>query len=1228
MFKSSLKITVLALIIFGGFSLISAPKAAAATCAGAPDRQHWGVDSVGENAGALAGAVVHASVGTYANADNTTASSTRPSNYGTDLNIPFTLHASNTAEGNNRIFLWPSGVNGRADHVDTSTGANFIDDATLTFPQCDGWAIFGPGAVVNGHNLMGNGWVLDCGTALGAGYVSTRYWVTTSSAPNGQNGYWEVAIEGQGSTNINNAGPGNGQSYFTVTNGATSYVNLIWHPSAWTTNANSTVNTPTASPGQTVTFTHTISTTGGQSSYSWTVVRKYPNDSGPVVARNGNGSGTTTQSITYTIPGGATDGQQYCQRISFNNSQGGSPASGSSSNACVTVSTHPCTAGCGQCGNPACTPKQPACTSVTLNPTADRLKYVSISGTDADVTNAPSAGLGPSDDSKTWTFNAINQWVTITYMVYDKGTNSAGKTTWTLENPDGKGYTNQAMLQCYHASCSIAHVIPDGLGPDGTVVAGHQFTLQVQVKNDNPYESAETLPANFDGYDFSITEHAENGHDYVHNPTGFSLNPPPPAGDGSYVEGTLFINFTAPSKIPTNNGGQMHISLYPEYEKSGSSFSLGGGDCNTDVPIYQHFSDTVAATSTPSGQEADAPTSYNYGATMSISEDNNDTQSVSMPVSASFYKKAVSGATTSINSFNNPGGSPAYTVPSPSGGDGIWSGSYTLPAGPYNAGDEYCSTVTAAYNSGFVGPGGDIKGGVPLATDTSCPRITNEPYFKVTNSSVIAGGDFDKCTTAGGTLAGYNNNTDAGSLVDHGASVQLGALAIIPSGISGVASGQNLGTTGSGGQGAMRLTFANNTSKGAPYTAGTDTPTLGGNAGTCQTLTNVTPDRPTSPLPGTDLSALASGEYTTGNVSIGTPGTTQTMTDNQVEIFSTGNVYIGSNIIYDNSGAVSGTVPSLMIHATGNVYIDPAVSNLSGIYIAQQKIKDDGSADTTTGKIYTCGTSSFTPLQTSGSPNIYNNCHNQLVVYGSFVADQVNLMRTFGSLRDETPNPPTGSVGGTPAEPWGLYWTHSGAIPAGYNCANITDNSTSHDTTQYDNYLCAPSSSGLDMKWTFYAGSPTCDFGQPGLSNLNCVQTHGYPYCAPFNTGETDWGDNYLCFNQNVNPTIGTAPDGRDCTKMDEDSDPNGSWVSGYYVCVNYKTPASPGTPAQPATVRSPLSCSNTPGVNPKAGPTCAAEVFRFSPEIYLSNPGGPCSSNCGGGTPPAQVITSLPPEL
>ncbi len=48
--------------------------------------------------------------------------------------------------------------------------------------------------------------------------------------------------------------------------------------------------------------------------------------------------------------------------------------------------------------------------------------------------------------------------------------------------------------------------------------------------------------------------------------------------------------------------------------------------------------------------------------------------------------------------------------------------------------------------------------------------------------------------------------------------------------------------------------------------------------------------------------------------------------------------------------------------------------------------------------------------------SLFSSCNSQLSVYGSFVADKINLMRTYGSMRDETP---TTGVKGVPATPPG-----------------------------------------------------------------------------------------------------------------------------------------------------------------------------------------------------------------
>jgi len=82
--------------------------------------------------------------------------------------------------------------------------------------------------------------------------------------------------------------------------------------------------------------------------------------------------------------------------------------------------------------------------------------------------------------------------------------------------------------------------------------------------------------------------------------------------------------------------------------------------------------------------------------------------------------------------------------------------------------------------------------------------------------------------------------------------------------------------------------------------------------------------------------------------------------------------------------------------ATGNIYIDPGVKELDGVYIA----KNDDSGDK--GNIYTCSVKTGGTFTPEPAKTLYSNCDNQLTVVGSFVADQVNLMRTYGTLKNST----------------------------------------------------------------------------------------------------------------------------------------------------------------------------------------------------------------------------------
>jgi hypothetical protein len=90
------------------------------------------------------------------------------------------------------------------------------------------------------------------------------------------------------------------------------------------------------------------------------------------------------------------------------------------------------------------------------------------------------------------------------------------------------------------------------------------------------------------------------------------------------------------------------------------------------------------------------------------------------------------------------------------------------------------------------------------------------------------------------------------------------------------------------------------------------------------------------------------------------------------------------------------------------------------------------------------------------------------------------------------------------------------------------------------------------------------------------------------------------------------------CTAIGESADPDGKWASyGYYLCEPKAAPAVPAAvPAAPP-------CSNK-GSQLITG-TCAAEIFNFSPELYLSTPDIQLPNN---GAVQYDAVTSLPPVL
>lgn len=308
--------------------------------------------------------------------------------------------------------------------------------------------------------------------------------------------------------------------------------------------------------------------------------------------------------------------------------------------------------------------------------------------------------------------------------------------------------------------------------------------------------------------------------------------------------------------------------------------------------------------------------------------------------------------------------------------------SYTPPLG-YQAGDSFCVSVSVNPSQGYADANGYQIGAptIGLRQDTQCLTIKNKPFFNAYGSGVSSGGSFDTCN-GGGMLAGWNNNTSG---TGYGAGTRLSAIALVN--IVGFASGQIPSATQSIAYGQ---TFARAGLPAGSITSSLDSPKLGGSFGGTHCLDPL--------VEPTDAQPLASDTYQinslpglgarspykrTGDLKLNTASASGVNPGQNTSIFVTGDVYISNNITYGTGWTID-NIPSFVLKATGNIYIDPQVTRLDGRYVAQ-------------GKIYTCASN----LRDVMPPIIqYGECANQLTVTGSFSATQINLMRTFGSLRD------------------------------------------------------------------------------------------------------------------------------------------------------------------------------------------------------------------------------------
>lgn len=804
-------------------------------------------------------------------------------------------------------------------------------------------------------------------------------------------------------------------------------------------------------------------------------------------------------------------------------------------------------------------------------------------------------------------------------------------------------------IDCFSATCEVVGVTGAAL-PDDNLVAGQSYGLYVKLTNTSP--AGVSLPR----YIFKNGANRElgvtiNGNHY---PAGGALAPAPSGSTLIPITG-----LTAPDKIDSYVD-----ALYPDYYGHSPLAPNDDSDyrCRKALKTYQEFSLTAFAKSdlTPTAENPNAIVGQSYVI-------NSKDGSATMDTTSRFWKVG-----TSPDYVNYP--TPRRQTTHAGAENRSAVNKYIINENrplsePVVAGEEYCTEIWLQLTDGYQGPGG-INDKINPSRDErrgyskECDWVNNKPYFKAYNGSISAAGAF-KNSCHGGILAGWNNTERDDKKGYAGSGTELGALARDP--ITGVSSAFL------NGKGPTWLTFANTVP--SEINTHSTSPALGGNFGKdyCSAELIAAPINgsiDTQNIGSYDASGGDSIEYS--HKSRTTVSSSGDVTGNRV-LIAYGDVYITENIKYTTGPWLLNEVPSLKIHATGNIYIDPGVIVLDGVYVAQ-------STDTIgTGTIFTCGKISTEPNLDAaiGDPatittykpvekaKLYERCNNQLTVNGSFIAENIKLMRTYGSLRDSVNDgigPP-----GTPADPItepgeqsGLvFWAPeilSGAVPPStstHNCTYITlhqpYNHSEHSSDGYfstDSWanrswsgdgarICAPKSKNITLRWVANAGNETAAQASSG-------QPHCTNWFIPFNPDPwnflaasseiPEFKNSWLCSNLQLEFSqdfIST----KHCIPVRNGSDTHGNRLftggplasfgafNSAFLCEPIAGPrvVNPPPAASPT-----LACSNKGQTSTTY--TCAAEVFKLSPEVYLSKP--PDGDGAEKGVRRYDSMSSLPPVL
>ncbi len=329
-------------------------------------------------------------------------------------------------------------------------------------------------------------------------------------------------------------------------------------------------------------------------------------------------------------------------------------------------------------------------------------------------------------------------------------------------------------------------------------------------------------------------------------------------------------------------------------------------------------------------------------------------------ISRNYYIQRVNGTLTLIGSSSsvNTIGSSGYVLPSVQ---------IDISKINFSIGDKVCATVGINPSIGKVRAdnGTTYVANGSAVTPLICVPIVNKPYVS------FYGGDVNTC----GEIKTFYDN---GAGRKRGSGVQY--IAQANGTITQFISGSLLPSVVSS---PKILSFANK-----------NTGTYGGSlGGTCSAPGDYFSGAPT---PSENAPSIINPSSLNNNTVKSYNGNTVLSggvlkNSSRTALYIDGDLRITGDIGYENSTWSNETkIPSLHVYVKGNIYIQPNVTNLTGFFVAQQKVATD-----TKGNIFTCANGNARV-----TTNQLTSCALQLSVRGAFSSKRTYFDRVANSLRN------------------------------------------------------------------------------------------------------------------------------------------------------------------------------------------------------------------------------------